>query len=166
MDVRALHSPPRRLEITRKRRRAPRVCVRLLVLMPVWSYLLTLTTCLSRHGINSPHEPEDLFLFAPNQDRENFVATYPVEPPKRENSRFNWCTLCVYWASIHVSYWPDFQIYYHYSYSSIFYIWTSNIVSTSSGMWITYVTLCNPTAQMQIQNGLGKSLDATNGADD
>ena len=90
MDVRALHSPPRRLEIARKRRRAPRVRVRLLVLIPQSGpSLLTLTTCLSSHGINSPHEPEDLFLFAPNQDRENFVGTYPVEPPKRENSRFN-----------------------------------------------------------------------------
>ena len=145
MDVRALHSPPRRLEIARKRRRAPRLCVRLLVLMPQSGpSLLTPTTCLPRHGINSPHEPEDLFLFAPNQDRENFVATYPIEPPKHEIFWFNWCTLCVSWATMcHTDPTSRFIIYYSCIY---IYIFSFNIQRHVNNL---LHTLCNSTAPIK-----------------
>jgi len=35
----------------------------------------------SRHGIGSPREPEDLFLFSRNPDLDVFEVGYPVEAP-------------------------------------------------------------------------------------
>ena len=78
MDVWALYGPPRRFEIARNRRRTCQVSVRSL-----YTYLSQFHahSLFIRHGINLPREPEDLFLFARNQYRDTFEASYPVDPP-------------------------------------------------------------------------------------
>jgi hypothetical protein len=51
------------------------------VSIPVLSPVTTYSSYLLRHEINSPREPEDLFLLTRKHYNDSFEASYPVEPP-------------------------------------------------------------------------------------
>ena len=52
----------------------------LIPILSSYSLILTIYLCI-RHGIDSPREPEDLFLFARNPSLVTFEAVYPVDSP-------------------------------------------------------------------------------------
>jgi hypothetical protein len=47
----------------------------------VLSLVTTYLSYLPRHEINSPREPEDLFLFTRKHYNDGFEASYPVDTP-------------------------------------------------------------------------------------
>lgn len=78
--MRALHSPPWRLDIARYRRRPPQIRVRVKPVIPQFRPdSLSLADYLSRHWIDSPRQPDDLFLFERPSSHDTFEASYPVE---------------------------------------------------------------------------------------
>lgn len=73
LDLRALQSVLWWLDIARNYCRTPQVCIRP---TPVLSPLTLYSSNLSRHGVNSPREPEDLFMFRRNPFLHPFEASY------------------------------------------------------------------------------------------
>jgi len=48
----------------------------------------------SRHGIDSPGEPEDLFLFSRSPSLDAFEVCYPVEAPASQKTKTVRCLQC------------------------------------------------------------------------
>ena len=73
MDVRALHSPPWRLDIARYRRRPPQIRVRVELVIPQFRPgSLSLANYLSRHWVDSPRQPA---IYSSSNDRHLMILS-------------------------------------------------------------------------------------------